>query len=509
MDKTGKSDPTLLGLPVELQTQIAEWLLLDTEPEGRNAILHLRTACKDFHAVCASKTTLLKKRFTKLYLHPTRLVDVLAVCGQVDLVADVVELVVLGRSTVSMFPSQDDDREFDNDYANMDDRYDHRPWPQFFSSVFENAPKRSYAELERIDERGDCFAENYQGLIDALRNLSHVRKLTYTGGVCGPGLCQVSDADLAHHAREHADWRRRFDIPGMPSTQHGCVAHGWSDTEVVTVLLTGDVLGFSEVDFRQPPPICEGTKLPRLLLSGSVRSPLRQMQSLVLAVPGHYGWHEYYHDLFAGAAALKDMKIVVSSRIDQWWRDHLNGQRHPTRWFGSEWALADLPWTLPSVVHLASISVAGTSHILDAFVTKPMVDLLRHCQGTLRSVEFKNVFFSGLSDDTEDINLRGATRTMLQAIKDLKSQQPGLTFGWTVRRLHCMRGCRVSSSSAHKSACEKYSPPQTDLGDGVVAYYWPFAETDFVMLASEFGACEEGDCWNFARADMLVSLPDE
>ncbi|KAK3632741.1 hypothetical protein LTR56_016211 [Elasticomyces elasticus] len=111
MDKTEKSDPTLLGLPVELQTQIAEWLLVDTDPEGRNAILHLRTACRDFYAVCASKTTLLKKRSTKLYLHPTRLLDVLAVCKQVDLAADITELVVLGRSTVGMFPSQDDDRE--------------------------------------------------------------------------------------------------------------------------------------------------------------------------------------------------------------------------------------------------------------------------------------------------------------------------------------------------------------------------------------------------------------
>ncbi|KAK5696900.1 hypothetical protein LTR17_024188 [Elasticomyces elasticus] len=417
MDKTEKSDPTLLGLPVELQTQIAELLLRDNQ--SRNAILYLRTTCKELHAVCASNITLLKKRFTKL--------------------------------------------------------------------------------LERIDERGDCFVENYQGLVDALRTLSHVRKLTYAGGVCGPGLCQVSDADIEDHADEHANWRCRFDVPGMPSTQHGCVAPGWSDTEVVTVLMTGDILSFGEVDFGQPPPICEGTKLPRLLLSGSVPLPLGQTQSLVLTVPGHYGWHEYYHNLFSGAAALEDVKITVSSRIDQWWTDFLNGQRHPTHWSGGAWTLADLPWTLPSETNLISFSMTGTSRIPDAFITKPMVDLLRQCQDTLRSVKFKNVFFSGLSSDSEGIDLKAATRTMLHAIKDLKSQQPELTFEWTIARLKCTTRC--PGQGDHDNKCEMYS---TACVDDEQDYDWHWYAPDMANLATAFGAPEVDSEWDFSRSDMLL-----
>ncbi|KAK5677276.1 hypothetical protein LTS10_010465 [Elasticomyces elasticus] len=504
------TDPSLLGLPTELQIHIAEWLLRDNQ--SRNAILHLRTTCKELHAVCASNITLLKKRFTKLYLHPTRLLGVLAVCKQVGLAADITEVVVLGRSTVDMPELYAEIDNWSSEYADMDDRFDNRPWPHLLPTKPGDGNILSDAELADLAQHGDHFVDHYRALLDALQSLPSIHKLSYAGGVCGPGLCQVSDAGIARHAREHANWQDMFDHPGQPSFEYGSMTHGWSDTEVLTVLLGGGLLPLREIEILQLPPNAERTKYRRLLPAYSLRIPLGHLQSLVCTVPGHYGWYSYYAKLLNGAVDLKHLKINVSSGIDQWWTDFLSAKVMPDHYFGDEWHLANLPWQLPLGVHLTSVSIIGTSHIPDAFISIRTLDLLRQCKDTLRDLSFKNVFFSGLSNEIEDIDLKGATRVILRTIKDMKIQQPTFIGEWTIRRLHCVPDCRVLSGSdpdEHEVACEGYSPPQTDVDGGDLIYYWPFAEPDFVALAMEFGAPEEDDGWNFAKADMLVGLPDE
>ncbi|KAK5697991.1 hypothetical protein LTR97_006951 [Elasticomyces elasticus] len=490
------SPKPLSVLPPELLIRIAE--SLDT-----TSLLGLRRCCSELCAACES---VIKDKYSKLYLHPTNLPDVLAFCEKSGFAASITELVLLGKSTKYMTTQVTPDVG-PSDYNREQDRFDDRPWPQVVSNKLAGT-QPSYTRLVYREKR-EVFAENYEELYCALRRLPAVSRFSYAGGTQGPGFCQVSDVSIQQQSTDYEQWISLFGGLGQPNISHAKKAHGWSDAEVATSLLMSGAFKFMEVNFQQPLPCGNGIKYAKLFSSNDhIRVPCKAIESLTVTVPGARGWMSYCKGIIDEARDLATLKIIVASSIDGCWKEHIS-QTVPQRVYERSWEeearLWELPWQLSRADSLADLTITGISYVPDVLSSKHIIDLCEQQKNTLRSVRLDDVFFANLSGPP---NVQASTKSVLSALKELPS---AANVSMNLRRLDCKRGCSTWLDGEHGPLCERYnvaytSPPHNSRG---LQHQWRLTSDTFDDLAVELGApCENGR-WDFAHVATSVDTINE
>ncbi|KAK4902896.1 hypothetical protein LTR27_000835 [Elasticomyces elasticus] len=406
----------------------------------------------------------------------------------------VTELVILGRSTETM--KQKVVVHKISDYGDEADRFEYRPWPQLpFAISF-------HEDLLKLEKEGDRLVENYDQLLCTLHNLPKLSKLSYAGTVSGPGFCQVSDGVVDDHAA-------RFSQAGLSVIENPEISHGWSDSEMVTMLLGAGFFRWTSLRFSQPLPICNGIKLGRLWRRDPLRVvPQRQIEEISFTVPGHDEWKNWCESLMRQAVGLKRLEFVVSSGIDDVWGNVEARARDPLNYVWTEGLDTQyLPWPLSTADHLTSLTITCTSRVPDPFNAEPIIDFIKKCVGTLQNVRLDNVFFSHNELLDEVTNVGMSTLAVLRVLKSLQISRPDACIRWTIRRLKCTDSCQ-SPQVEHDEDCERYSAVMYDAFDPF-DQWWDFFEGDMEALAVELGAPETGGLWELGQSDMLaVAMQD-
>ncbi|KAK5680244.1 hypothetical protein LTS10_007171 [Elasticomyces elasticus] len=490
------SPKPLSVLPPELLIRIAECL-------DATSLLELRHCCSELCAACES---VIKDKYSKLYLHPTNLTDVIAFCGKSGFAASITELVLLGKSTNCMTTQAPGDVGR-SDYNREQDRFDYRPWPQILNNELAGT-QPSYTRLVHLEQR-EVFAENYEELCGALRKLPKLYKLSYVGSTQGPGFCQVSDASFRQQSTDYEQWRSMFGGLGQPDISHAKKAHGWSDAEVATSLLMSGAFKFKEVHFQQPLPCCNGIKYPRLFSSNDhIRVPSTAIEYLTVTVPGTRGWMSYCKRVIDEARDLKTLNIIVASSIDDCWKEHIS-QIVPPRVYGRTWEeearLRELPWQLSRADSLTHLTITGISYIPDVLSSEYSIELCERQKDTLRSVHLDGVFFSNLSGPA---NVQASIKNVLLALKALSLSA---NVSMNLRRLECKRGCSTRLDGEHGPLCERYSVAYTSPPHSLhrAQHQWTLTSDTFDELAVELGTlCKDGH-WDFGHVATPADTVEE
>lgn len=192
------------GLPNELVMMIADHL-------QTKDILRCRHVWNKFTAV-------LQNRSKRLYVHPTRLRDVIAVCDRPDFSESITELVIVGRipeyawTFTRLFA-------YDREYVVG------HPWPETPLTDPLTIPKHRY-QFKRIEK--EPFSQQYRDVVKALQNLKYLEAVRFSDSASLPGICPVTTSTVERYPGSIKCFKDSHDKGGLEVS----LRTRWTDAEV-------------------------------------------------------------------------------------------------------------------------------------------------------------------------------------------------------------------------------------------------------------------------------------
>ncbi|KAK4547600.1 hypothetical protein LTR36_000557 [Oleoguttula mirabilis] len=457
-------------------------------------VLSLRRSCKDLKPHC---TKVMQKKCVRLYLHPTRLKDVLEVCESSDFAVSIEEIVLLGQS----HPGINGDEFVEQQHLH------YRTWPQFLACATDGY-RPTYRELLLAEEKADPIPVLYEPLFSALARLTGVCRFSYACRPNGSGLCQVSERDIAAYSNAHAG--RRHSLGGGHPVDILLTrkTYRWSDADMAICLLDSIPWPLTHIAFHQPLPLCDRINWDRreavVGRTSDARLNINSTTSLTLTVPGNDKWSGVCLSLLNAVPSQRGFTIIFASSIDQWWEYEANVFR--TRHDGDgdhEFSHHDI-WreegssilATPPVFkagQLSHFTIVGTSSIPDGLHAGRIIDFLRAHKDILRSIDFDHVFFSNYRGVTD---IAGAMHTVLQCMLAMPKLE---SARFCVPRLGCDGGCSFGTDGKHIEMCGRYLTANPENFD------WVRADV-FDRLAEELGVKLKDGEWDFGEWVMRHRL---
>lgn len=437
----------------------------------------------------------LATRGLRLYLHPTRLGDVLAVCTNNTLASLVTEVVVLGRSTPPM--------QTRPNLTHLDPHLHlHRSWPQFLDTAI-TGREPTYTKL--VTAELEPLAKNYAPLIEAIRGLPKITKLSYRPECDEEGLCPVTSKAIAELATTpllghlSASFQRR-SIP-------------WSDAEIVLALLSTSETRYKALVWQQPLPMCREIRWSQILTEssycGSREGDLKSLGSEImlackavtefrLTVPGNIAFGKVYGGMLARMKNIRKLQIFVHTIVQQKWdRMYSQAKRLGEDAWEENLTLPGLagPFPVPTKNTLVELEICGASGIPNALAADNVLQLLRLLSGSLQSVVMRNVFFSEYQGHVDiQSAMTAISFCLVSGFPELKSVELSVA-----RRMGCHGSCQISHASnsfeaRHDVRCKLYLQRE----DGRQRWCWVGPQA-FEELAAQLDVTTYDDHWEFGE----------
>jgi hypothetical protein len=479
-------------IPVELLIDICGYLY-DEDALSIADISEFRRLSKE---TAAAGMDVLRDRCTKLYLHPTRLEDVITLCKHPNMLKNVSEIVVLGASAPAMcLPSTFTEHE--------DQRLIHlnnHPWP----------PLDGKASTSKGKVGEKLFEEDYQELLQALKalGLNKVKVLHYAGCPVGPGWLQVSKDFIDQTGDLWLDWRNTYDGPDQPSS-NGVVR--WSDAEMVEGLLSSLPFHFAKLVLEQPLPYTSHSRIHYSRLEHSpdgmsfaarLLHAAQHLTSVTITIPGTKGHMLNTWRFLDHLPALHELEVRIVSEVDEEYKivSGLVAAEWTARprWESVESGFPPRPgvFVLPTLSssRLQSLRIVGYSEHSDPLCANALVALLRSHQETFRTVESSNVLFS----DTGGGYYGYAAIPMDMVGRCLMQEMTLDSLQYALRRFECparpastnddMPNARVNRSCGdyglHAPRCHQYK--------GMDRHWYPAPYIEEVMRSWRIPLADDG-----------------
>ena len=222
-----------------------------------------------------------QQRCTRLYIHPTRLRDVIGVCNYPDLSKTISEVVIVGKLAAPLAlstPYKSRPNAYESDLISSAhptpwpgqhyrtptppkppkyaERYlNHHAWPSTSLAHPLNMPQ--HASQKGYSEEG-LFVHKYKSLITALHKLENLNAITYTEDVSKDGLCRVTNDTV----ETHAQFVSSFHHFGEEANSASCRPLRWTDTEVLVGVSMACRRTLMNLKIEQPLPLCEYARWP-------------------------------------------------------------------------------------------------------------------------------------------------------------------------------------------------------------------------------------------------------
>ena len=191
------------NLPKEIALLITNYLPLDD-------VLSFRQTSR-WYANIGMKV--LQDERKRLYIHPTRLQDVLDVCAHDQLRNSITEIVIVGKSTPEIetppevVPDEIDvlQGEYGSFRANIEERQrklhlNNHPWPHIVPGTLQ------FRALPLRWNGGQEFERVYYPLLQAVRSLKKLKAITYSGCASEGGFCPVLYETIDSHAERYSNY---------------------------------------------------------------------------------------------------------------------------------------------------------------------------------------------------------------------------------------------------------------------------------------------------------------
>jgi hypothetical protein len=409
-------------LPNEILGYIATHLLAKD-------LLSFRLANRDCHE---SAKPAMKKALIRLYLHPSRIPDVLDFCAHEGLRNYVEEVIVLGSSTSDMGPQRDERDKFRN-----------RPWPQFADT------------REPVDELMP-FDEAYHSLISGLNQLKNLKTLRYCGVGTESGWCNVPQETIVSYGAFYLDrtGQRRYE----PADKMAL-----TDSELLMGLLTHKSASLRNLSLEQPLPMAIHSHLPYFDCYLGCSPPYvlqsdynhffhnlgEQITSCTITVPGTRGYHEGLLSVLYFMDFLQDLTVAVDSDIDTLRGIYAEEQTSRTQF----WDLppsGDCPIPRPSpACKLKRFSVIGRSFNAEPVALDYIAHAIELHGQTLERVALRNILPLGYYAGPR-----------FNEVHHLICKLSLSSYEVALRRIGCAEGCRATAqqecAAEHHPACKRY-----------------------------------------------------
>ncbi|KAF2167848.1 hypothetical protein M409DRAFT_21994 [Zasmidium cellare ATCC 36951] len=471
-----KDNTTLINtVPQEVWDQIVQHSTLQD-------VLALRATCKKASKVCYA--------CSRLYLHPTRLSDVVKLCnGESEFLKEaregIVELVLLGTSAPAF------QWQLQGEHPDL---VQYRPWPRLGGGF----PQTLVTTKEEVHETGTrSWETNYTPLLMALQEdyLPQLSSLIYATKADEEGYCAVPQTKMEFHA--------------LNSTKHQLdpecndLYTQWSDLEMLCGVLTFSSRNFRTVKFtqmRERPcdlrwvslgsdqetiidDIGSASSRRTARTVASMSHAMGLVQHLTLPAASLTFHKDHWRELQALAGGLRSLTIDIDgpdpgcTDRDLWaLQDYIAGQSAAGK---------------QGPAHVEELNIRDHRDGPSCLEPEYVLQFLEFRKHSLQVVRFHNVFFCEMS---------GADRMVKRGMKSLieRSRSYGLrTVELRVPRLGLKETDRNDEFFEEYRPDESYHSADPNwCGRGL-----------FDELAEELGVVERDGGWDFAVA--VLPLDDD
>ena len=370
-------------LPHEIIENIADYLSI---PD----VLSFRLVGRKYAQRCIRK---LQQERTRVYLHPTRLSQVMEVCNHTELRKNISEILIVGKSTPRMgtVPSSPS--------IPIPTGYDHS-WP-YTAHGASHTPRQEISETADVETMP--FPQAYGPIARCSSKAEQSRRSHVQWCSAEPGFCLVSSANVNNHAAQYPGWNTSLGSSDQDPDSFAKKTIRWSDCEfLIGLLCSGSVRG-RVLSLEQPLPWCEHDPSGILRFESLTVNPgglglmhdrkydriSPNITHCSITVPGTQEYGLLAEMLLCCMQVVQALKICVKSNIDEVRDAFVN--------HGRSWDLDQLEVHFPSKHSFSSLrdfEMVGLSSHPDSLCGDQMIKFLQRHKDSLQNVELHNIFFS-------------------------------------------------------------------------------------------------------------------
>ena len=421
-------------------------------------IFTLRRTCKSY---ADNSMESIQRDRMRLYLHPTRLQEALDVCAHSSISKKISEIVILGQSTFDMESPRGPvfaeietlPPEYEADYQRMFDEsrrrlhVDNHSWPHTVPAVPEPRSLRyGWNESQK-------FRTAFATLFQALRNLTGLNTITYSGSASKSGFCPVSAGTISSHGEAYRDSSTLFDSSSWPQLEKGEQRIRWSDAEVMAGILISNITPYTTLTMEQPLPLCGSVRWDALLETrgaGDSEANWRFVFETIghsathcsIAIPGTIEYVPFVRGCLSAMHTLQSLELRLAVLTLEMPGCPLTSHLPPRRPIHPFWEgriiLPQIIVTPNEARDFQHLQISGEAFYPLGIPVDQVVELLQRHKTSLRSVKLKNVFSDWQIRPDPQVNSDFLLQQDMKAVSNRMSDELNLESAeFSLRRLQC------------------------------------------------------------------------